>query len=203
MIKYPLHYLSLKLAMCLYLASCASAPENISYYAFSQAQESASQNKLSNSSDAHETVVLHALELPSFLKQSNLVMRLDGNQMHYSSTDVWSENLEQAITNELLMELNNMDSKNWYTSWRTPLNKSSDFDLHIKITHFYPTDNSEVLLAGEILLLSEGKKAQHQNFYFVQDLTQDGYSHAVNAMRQQLPKLAKQIDAVVTPASNH
>ncbi|MBE1301497.1 MAG: hypothetical protein GJ680_16545 [Alteromonadaceae bacterium] len=186
-------------ALTLLLAACSSPPSTIKYYQLDSAKHSLKPTAKLSFSAQSQHVVVQQLELPDYLKHSMLVVRTSPHQVYFSRENVWAEKPSKAILNQLIADLNATSEQVWYSSWRTPIERENSHGLQVHITHFYPTENSEVILSGNIVFIAaDPELSWQQEFAFSQPLRRDGYEHAMEVMRAQIKQLAEMINSAVT-----
>ena len=197
---------TITISLCMLLISCTSEPLNVRYYLLHTPQ-----NKVDIKSDvAKPIVVVQSLKIADYLRQSNLVLQVDEFELHYSRQDVWAEELESSFYNALLQDLNTYGQRN-YVAASSPEAISAATTIHLKLEHFHATDASIVVSSGGYWLsvndlkAGENKKltTTSHSFYFESELTQDGYSHAVEKLRTLVGNLASKIEKDIAALPNN
>lgn len=174
------------------LSACAAAPEPRSYYLLSPPVVA---TELSAAGDNRPTLVIESVELAEYLRQSGLVMQSGENQLTISRTHLWAENLDQAVPKALLGQLQQKsDDYRFYLKFSDYVSQT-DYRLRLHIESLQATDRGEVVATGRYQLISSTDSANpvSANFYFKQNLTDDGYSHAVEQMRTLVGQIANAI----------
>lgn len=185
---------ALILSLCFTLNGCSSKPSEITYY---HLNDTDSVPKLHGEMDiaSRQYIQLSTIKVPDYLKQSKLVLRTGPYKMHFSAANLWVQTPEKEIRAALLSDLNTRANHYYFVNFEPGLNNNISHRLFIDITHFYPTENSEVLLNGYWTLLSDDDSRKDHNFQFIIDLNEDGYSHAVSQQRALISSLSAQIVA--------
>jgi uncharacterized lipoprotein YmbA len=157
----------------------------------------------SNSPDAavssekvQKIVVLDKILLADYLKRPNLVMQINDNQLYYSDVDLWAESLQEDIHNTLLAWLNENAKNTRFISYDSP-QVSNDLErVMISIRRFMPSDKGDVITNGQYWIINnvngDNLTSQH-SFSFTSELSQEGYSHSVSLLAEQLSQLSIQI----------
>lgn len=141
-------------------------------------------------------IKLLPINVPDYLNQPNLVLKLSNHQIKIANYHFWAEDLRQSIQRVLLKELNhtkrdtNTDAN---ISVVYAQNCISCDELMITIDHFYPTEQGEVVLSGTYEMIAKGGKQTQTQFALVSTLEEGGYDEAVSTMRAMLGELAKSI----------
>ena len=176
-----------------FLFACSSAPEaEINYYLLNSPNLIKQPIKSANY-QANINIVINEIYLPQYLKQPSLVMLIGLNKLHFSHYNLWGENLTQGIKKSLSQEfvkLHLMDNNN---TDKTPTHQVR---LSLVIDHFYPTDQSQIILAGHYNLTADqamSKTKVVKVFKFEQAIEKDGFTQTVIQMRSLLTQLAQQI----------
>jgi uncharacterized lipoprotein YmbA len=171
------------------LSACSSKPLDINYYVLSPPQPMLQMVHKENA----RQVKVNKILLADYLKQSSIALQVDDNKMHFSRQDVWAENLEIAILNSLLRDLN-QDTSTQYTSYQTLNQAAENISLTLQIEFFHATDKSTVISAGRYWLFDVAKQQNVEvPFYLSLSLKQDGYSHAISQQRELIRLLAQKI----------
>lgn len=188
--QYKVFLLSL---MCLFLTACSSKPSEITYYQLNDSIEKLATKPV-NSSVKKQYVQLANIKVPDYLKQSKLVLRTAPFEMHFAASHLWVQTPEKEIRAALLSELNNKSEEFWFINVDPTLSGNITSKLVVEITHFYPTENAEVILLGNWTLVTGPERVHHQ-FQLNADLQADGYAHSVAQQRHLISVLAREIAA--------
>jgi uncharacterized protein len=171
--------------------ACANAPQPLNYYQLDQARDS---NIKQLTFADRQIVTLTRLEVPEYLKQSRLVLKQANQQLHFSASHLWAEVPEKAIYHALLEDLNNQSDTHHFITWHNKHKVHQNMSSRVVIRHFYPTESGDVVLSGYAELTNkEANSVAMKEFYIRSELQTDGYAHAVETMRKQLPELAKEL----------
>ena len=179
------------------LVGCSSAPLSKShYYLLNNQQAELKTNTTSNQPiKPKEVMVLSVKDLPEYLNQPHLVMKIADHKLNYAHFHLWAEPLQLGLKKALLAELNANNSESYFIAENRDSLDDNLTSLVVNIDYFHPTSDSLVTLSGQYWL-SKANKDQYssvQPFYFEQQLEQDGYPHSVAKMRALVAKLAVKI----------
>lgn len=130
-----------------------------------------------------------ALNLPDYLQQPNLVLKMSNHQIKIANYHFWAEDLNHSIQQILIKELNQTSSTISYHQRCIACD-----EIAITIDHFYPTDQGKVVLSGSYDQIANDGSYSASRFSFVTELNKGGYDEAVEAMRALLTELAKQVN---------
>lgn len=177
-----------------FLVGCSSGPvEQVSYYLLSGAQlKKASIGK----PEQLKPILIEEIRLADYLKQSNLAIQLNSNQIFYSRQHAWAERLQVGLERALLEDLNSQSSVYSFHSQKSPLQVPIVARLVIQFDHFVATDDSKVIATGSYWVAStaEVKKYTKSSFQFEAELRQDGFAHSIEQLRALVSKLSQQIN---------
>jgi uncharacterized lipoprotein YmbA len=169
--------------LVIFLSSCSSSsdiPLTTNYYLLNTLYYG------EKSLNINKRVLVEVLELPDYLDQPQLVMQFNKHQLHYSRFDMWAEPLQVGFTKALINDLNlNKKSIQFVTDERK-FNDNIVYKLMVRIDYFHPNSASKVILSGVFWVDNnndERYKVQ-QPFSFELLLNDDGYTHAIEKMRQ-------------------
>lgn len=175
------------------LTGCSSKPSEMKYYHLNDTSETSVLGS-SPASDNKHYVQLASIKVPDYLKQSKLVMRTGPYEMHFSASNLWVQTPEKEIRAALLADLNSSASDHYFINFEPTITGKVEHQLHVEITHFFPTEDSEVLLHGSWTLVSQNASRTDHKFQLSQDLSADGYAHAVSRQRVLIAQLAQEIN---------
>lgn len=172
----------------LILSACTSAPVNIEYYSLNPKTEApSSTNK--NTAEL-PLIVIEAVQLAEFLRQQGIVVETGSNQLHMSSQHRWAERLDEAISRNLIAQLEERLDQYRFESHNTRWSKQPTYRINFSFSHFHSTENNQAVVAGNFWILDqENKLLNKQRFYLSRDLTQNGYSHSVEQLNLTLREL--------------
>lgn len=184
--------LVLALVMC---SACTTAPVSENYYLLGSS--ATTLTKAVNDSTA--MISVNTVTLADYLNQRRLVMQLGDHQIQKAHYHLWAEDLAEAITRELLFELESTgQAANTQFQWSNTLTKrGNSLQLSVHFTQFHPSDRSEVLVAGYYQLLDKhsNRTLTAADFSFNKPLSANGYTHAVSQLRGLLAQLSENIHA--------
>jgi uncharacterized protein len=176
------------------LVACSSPAPKVSYYLlYTPLPLNDSESQIPK----NKKIVLNKIVLANYLKQSNLVMQINQNQMYFARQDVWAESLESSIFNALLADLN-QNSTIQFNSVLAPNIEQKRTELTVQFDHFHATDKSTVVGSGHFWInLPTSNEVIETPFFFSLPLQEDGFSHAVLQQRELLHLLALNIQQVI------
>jgi uncharacterized lipoprotein YmbA len=148
---------------------------------------SASNSQTEAPAENLSTIKVLPINLPDYLRQPNLVLKLSDHQVKIANYHYWAEDLTISIQRVVLKELNASTTTS-YTSRCTQCD-----ELAISIDHFYPTEQGDVVLSGSYELVSQDGTTSTNNYSLSKKLSSGGYNDAVATMRILLGDLAQQI----------
>ncbi len=168
------------------LVGCTSSPKlKTHYYLLNSPSEN---NVPSSALMAAPDYVLERIRVPDYLMQPNLTIQQSNNQLHHASRHLWAESIPESVSKIIIDDLQRQGLK---------IHDHTESDLkvprlYIQLTHFYPTDRSEVLLSGKYWVADpENKKIlKGSHFQFKKQLERNGYAHSVATMKELLHELS-------------
>jgi uncharacterized lipoprotein YmbA len=178
--------------MALLISGCSSnskTPLETNYYLLN------SQHITNTSSNVDKTVLVEVLELPAYLHQPQLVMQLNKHQLHYARFDMWAEPLQSGFTKALIRDLNINDKSIQFVTDEFQLDDKEFNKLSIRVDYFHPSIASKVILSG-VFWLNDDNSGQYkiqQPFTFELLLNEDGYTHAIEQMRQLVTMMSASV----------
>jgi len=135
------------------------------------------------------------LTLPEYLKQPNLILQLSKHELSYAYYHMWAENLDEAITKSLQLDLKALEKSD-----KTEINKIENaktrVNLVLNIDHFYATIDSKVVLAGNYTLVNSQQTlalSPQYSFSFITNIDENGYPNSVAKMRLLVQQLAQDV----------
>lgn len=179
----------------LMLSACSSAPVKVDYYLLDK-DVSAYQNTADTTSLPQLSI--SRIKLADYLNQPQLAILQNDNRIYYASQHLWAESLYNNIRRSLVNELGKT-SKYQVRLISDPSNGNPDYQLDIQIDHLVATDNAKVILAGKFWLMKANKVLTRRDFYLQKDLTNSGFSHAIEQQRLLITELSQQIDTTLLP----
>ena len=183
-------FLSLILSGFLFSCSTNETMQQSQYYVLTNQVINPFEYSKADANSKVTSVVVN--ELPRYLNQANLVMQMNDHQLHYTHHHMWAEPLQRGLTKALLTDLNALSSNRVFVE----SNQDASLQmLFLDIERFHVTDTSEVSLSGYYWLATEAKPLPLNKYAFniSLDLAQDGFSHAVEKMRELVKLGASEI----------
>jgi uncharacterized lipoprotein YmbA len=178
--------------LAIFLSSCSSnsdIPLTTNYYLLN------TLNFAEKSLNINKTVAVEVLELPAYLHQPQLVMQLNTHQLHYSRFDMWAEPLKEGFTKALINDLNLNNKHIQFVTDTIELGNISVNKLIVRINYFHPSSASKVILSG-VFWIDNNDDEQYkvqQPFTFELRLNKDGYTHAIEQMRQLVAMMSTSV----------
>lgn len=175
--------------LCCSLWSCVSSESvPISYYYVLEANTLPTHKSEVTNKTASRNIKVSSIEVPNYLSQNSLVMKLDDHQIKIANYHFWAEDIRSSIQRVLINQLNKEFED---ISFVRQCSKCDE--LNINIAHFYPSLNGEVVLAGMYEFKTSNKSTKYASFNLRTQLEQGGYNESVSKMHQLLLDLAAQI----------
>ena len=184
------------------MVACTSSPVKVNYYVLNTPLDVPSTE--TNSLVSTQRILIESVKLAEFLRQSGLVLQYGNNQLHISNTHRWAEQLSESVPKALQSKLHQQSARHHvYLNTESSI-APADFRLRMRIDRLHASDQGEVIAAGKYHLITENN---HQapavkDFYFVRQLTQDGYPHAVAQIDALLGMIAGDIIATINAEPN-
>lgn len=161
------------------LASCQSrTATEVRYYILQNVSQSA----------AGDTVIVERVELPVYLRSSNLVLEVSAAEIRPAQYHIWREPLENGIRRVLAAELSARLAE-------VPT-AAKELSLDLAIEKFHGTEAGRVTLQGTWLARVDG--ASKRSFSIETSLLGDGYAELANAHLAALVVLADEIAAAMS-----
>ena len=185
--------LSLGLFLC---TACAAAPKQVQHYvlettAKTSAKTSAKTAALDKVSAA--LVVVGPVDLAEYLDQPSLVMQQGRHTFHVAQYHVWAEDLSRALTRALAHDLDQHATPYRFEDRADQHGATAVRQIRLRIDRFHPTDQNQVVLAGQYWIYHKNQLLVRRSFALQGDLQENGYPHAVDRMRQIVRQLADQL----------
>jgi uncharacterized lipoprotein YmbA len=180
------------LAIALALGACASEPTSISYYMLTTPS---SEPVTRQAALPKPSLVIEELELAAYLRQSGIALQTGSNKLQVSRQHLWAENLELAVPKLLLQELQRQSNDFNFYIRNIDFVPQTDYRLRLHIDNLQATEQGEVLSSGRYQLISNATPAESHttDFFFTEDLLDDGYEHAVEKMRVLIKDIAEDV----------
>lgn len=188
------------ISVCLLgLTACVNtAPTPDSFYYVLEPVPVTSKNMAAPQDDSNTSlakpaaiVKLMPLNVPDYLNQPNLVLKLEDHQIKIANYHFWAEDLRTSTHRILVNETNARSETTRYAK------RCIDCDeLTITIDHFYPTESGDVFLAGSFEIAKRDGTSQYADFKFNRNISEGGYNAAVAKMRMLLNDLAQRVTEI-------
>ena len=176
----------------LVIGACASEPLSLSYYLLSSPNAEQTRHQ---AIAAKKVIVIEDVEMAAYLRQSGIVMQTSGNQLQISKQHLWAENLELAVPKLLAMSMQSQSTEYQVYVRNLDFVPEAKYGLRVHIDNLQATDSGEVISSGRYQLIDneDSTNSFAVDFYFERDLQQDGYSHAVEKIRELLNDIASDV----------
>ncbi|PCI18493.1 MAG: hypothetical protein COB62_06820 [Piscirickettsiaceae bacterium] len=179
------------------LMGCATDVQRNKYYNFNITPLSIGINNTAKLNIKH--IVVHPIQLATFLDQQGLVIQIDKHQIYTSKYHRWAQPLQELLSNKLIQELNKQSHADYVFNKKTPLTTTKpSLHLYIDVEQFNSTNHSQIILSGQFWLSDENETLRKNNhFVFKEQLNKDGYQHSVVKLELTIAKLATKINALL------
>ena len=174
------------------LAGCTGKPvKTVDYYLLNPASSS-QQHVLT---DRELWVSISLLSTANYLRQQNLVIQLTPNQLYFSPTDLWAAPVSQSFVTALQNALHDKQPRIGFVASDFASVYQTKKELAIQLEHFVITEQGSVILSGQYVLSTASSSSTPviRPFNITDELTADGYEHAVGKLRGLVAELAEQI----------
>lgn len=180
------------------LGACASKPVDDHYYSLVLAADNVEATVRAEDAKAH--LIVGPVGLPAYLNKRGLTIQSGSNQIQTANHHFWAEPLEEAISKVLVRDISNLidnvtvdrDAGRWTIA--------GDCRLRVEFDKFHATSESRVTSSGRYWISSSSTSIKKE-FDVTRVLSADGYSHAVEALRELLGTLATQITDTINSKS--
>lgn len=139
-----------------------------------------------------QQVKLEKIELPSYLSQTNLVMKNNEQQIKVANYNLWADNLAESSYRLLSSTINNKQLQYGLVS-----NCRDCPRVKVDIHHFYPSISGNVVLSG-FYRIQNGNTSKVKYFNFEQLQDSEGYQGSVESMQELMEALADDIAVTVS-----
>jgi uncharacterized lipoprotein YmbA len=183
-------------AAMLSIVGCSSGPTAVEYYMLTPF--SVAQSPAITGCDLGKPVVIEAVELPAYLRQSGLALQTAPNSVRLSRTHLWAEQLDQALPRSLMLNLQQLSGGCEVLQRGRGAMPAQYLSLYLRVDHFQATSEGEVITSGQFHVVDSTMpgKTLSGEFNASRNLEQDGYTHAV----MQLGDLSRYIAEEVLAA---
>ena len=165
------------------LAACSGTPSSLTYYLLHSPAKSAS-------SEFTSTLVLNGISLPEYLKQRGLVYQISDTNLHISTKHLWAEPVEAGLSKALSHSL---ASHNIRLVRKDHFNAATSANISLYINDFVSSHTGEVIFSGEYVITSMADKSTITPFHLRTNLSNDGFSASIDAMREAVDTLSAMI----------
>lgn len=187
------NFFCLGLLLC---TGCAATPQQVQHYVLETTVRSSVQpSVISAATDkvSAALVVVGPVDLAEYLDQPSLVMQQGGHTFHVAQYHVWAEDLSRALTRALVHDLDRQDTSYRFEDHADQHGDSAARRIRLRIDQFHPTDQNQVILAGQYWIYQKKQLLARRSFALQNTLQENGYPHAVDSMRQIVKQLAAQL----------
>lgn len=179
------------------ISSCSTTSDTPDMHFYLLDDVPSIDSRYSDESVTDTQIQLSAIQLPDYLKQRQLVIKQNSNQLKIANYHSWADDLGDSIQRVLMNNLN-AKTDNYRSGYRFSGNCGSCSRVIISIEHFYPTEQGQVVLSGSMQLIDpQGASKARNGFLFTNELAEDGYDNAVSQMRELLGELTLQINELL------
>ncbi|WP_100641923.1 PqiC family protein [Alteromonas facilis] len=179
------------------LMGCSSQPVTLHYYLLDSVQHPAERQ-------AHNElpiIIIDTVSLPEHLRSRSLVMQNNDETLSLATKHLWAQPLEDDIGNLLAKNIRRSDRfQAFYGNLLERASHEPHFSIAIVIEHFMPLSSGEVVMSGYWYSAQIDTSTPHL-FDYRLIMEEDGYSHAVNKLRESVSMLAQ--DILVAAENKH
>lgn len=139
-------------------------------------------------------IVVVKTNLAEYLDQVGLVYRISDTEVVLAKQNRWAQKVSAQINQQMVLNLRAKQSTYWPIQLNSAMTLSNQPQLHIYLSKFNGVFTGNAELSGEWLLIdSQGKVIQSDNFEIIKPLKSEGYQQLVIALAEGLDELASQI----------
>lgn len=185
------------LLILLGLVGCSSQPVTLHYYLLDSVQHPAEEA----TNTALPIIIIDFVSLPEHLRSRSLVMQNSDSTLSLATKHLWAQPLEDDIGN--LLAKNIRRSGRFLAYYGNLLERASHephASIAVVIEHFMPLSSGEVVMSGYWYTVQNDPSPPHL-FDYRLIMEDDGYSHAVNKLRESVSMLAQ--DILVAAENKH
>lgn len=178
--------------MCI---GCQSSDVSLQHYQLAKSPKQVGVNA------SAPQVIIEPVVLVDYLKQPNILLKQQQNSLYVTKYHVWAEPLDKAIARTMVNYLNQQgdEVRVEHGLFAQCAEQSQCVSLRLYVEAFYPTDDSLALFSGKYQLIRAGKLIGQYDFNLTNELTLDGYPHAVEQLQQLVYQLSSQIKQQLPP----
>jgi len=179
---------------------CSSTGEQIKYYRLTP--NILAEN---NERDAHVSrVIISPVHIAKILQQEGIVSQTGENEVNIAQYHRWANPLDEAIAITLVKIINNKTQQYHIEKFAAQINQHASYILVLSIEKFDIRNDASVNISGGYSVLDRNRTSiVEQSFNIKQALTENGYPHAVEKLKQTLVKLAEKILTGLDKASKN
>ena len=172
------------------LVSCSSSPM--------KSYTLVNKNKIENSQYINyknrKIAIIDNVIMPNEIDSSGIAYQTSPNEINIANNNVWAYSLSEQITDQLIAQLNNKQSKYFFNKNVTGLNTLNVYRLKIYISDFQGRFDGNAIISGTWLLLnSNGNIIKNGSFNSITPLKKEGYSALVFALSKSLDKISSSL----------
>ena len=197
MTLFSLPHLPNLFCLALFLCTaCAAAPQQIQHYVLETRPKPSSQSSVITAAAdkvGAAVVIVGPVDLAEYLDQPSLVMQQGGHTFHVAQYHVWAEDLSRALTRALVHDLDRQNTPYRFEDRADQHGDTAVRHIRLRIDQFHPTDQSQVILAGQYWIYQKKQLLARRSFTLQNTLQENGYPHAVDSMRHIVTQLAAQL----------
>lgn len=187
------------LFVCLFmsiLSGCASSTEPVKFYSFSMgAVEGSDTTAVDSNINIDKTrIVVLPVQLPRFLRQDGLVMKIGEHEIYTANYHRWAEPLSVSIVSLLVKELNSKSRQYHFEKSVGRWNQGAQQSLRLEFDNFQATNNAKVSVSGRYWLYGKNEDVRLDKLFGLDETLQnDGYLHSIEQLEKAVKKLAANI----------
>lgn len=145
-------------------------------------------------------LIVERISVVDYLKQSNIVFAQENGELISTRYQLWAEPIDKGITRSLVNEINSTQDKIRADShvFSTCREQGQCYRLQVQVERFYPSFDSTVRFSGKYKLFYDQQLIEQSDFNLQKTLTDDGYSHAVEALNSLVNELGQTITSRIS-----
>ncbi len=189
--RFRIHFVTI---VILVLGACASSPVDEHYYSLVLATDSLDAPVNDTAAAAH--LIVGPVRLPAYLNTRGLKIEVGANQIRTANHHFWAEPMEEAISKVLVLDIARLVDKLMVDRDAGRWTAEGDCRLRLEFDRFHATSDSRVVSSGRYWV-SSPEGSVRGDFHTTRTLSEDGYGHAVEILRQSLGTLAAEIAVTI------
>ena len=180
---------------CLFFVlACSSQPGSDNYYSLVLAGDE--PFLLGAETEITTRLIVGPIQLPAYLSQRGLPIQLGASQVQNANHHFWAEPLDEAIAKVLVRDLSRFNDSLVVDRDAGRWTVSGDCRLRVEFDKFHATTESRVVSSGRYWI-SSSQSSLKQEFELFRSLSEDGYAKSVEALRNILETLAREISVAI------